>query len=45
MKGTIEERIRHLQEKKKDLADLFVRTQNENLLRSMSKEELLSLFQ
>ena len=33
MKGTIEERIRHLQEKKKDLADLFVRTQNENLLR------------
>ncbi|MFR9254804.1 MAG: hypothetical protein ACLVJ6_04340 [Merdibacter sp.] len=30
MKGTIEERIRHLQEKKKDLADLFVRHTEES---------------
>ena len=45
MKGTIEERIQELQNKKKDLADLFVATQSDNLLRSMSREELLSLFE
>ncbi|WP_075876625.1 DEAD/DEAH box helicase [Merdibacter massiliensis] len=45
MKGTIEERIQELQNKKKDLADLFVSTQSDNLLRSMSREELLSLFE
>lgn len=44
MKDTIEERIQTLQAKKKDLAELFVNTQNTNILRSLSKEELLELF-
>ena len=44
MKDTIEERIQELQAKKKDLADLFVATQDHNLLRAMSREELLELF-
>lgn len=44
MKGTIEEKIQELQQKKSDLAQLFVNTQNTNLLRDMSREELLDLF-
>ena len=44
MKGTIEEKIQDLQQKKSDLAQLFVNTQNTNLLRDMSREELLDLF-
>lgn len=44
MKDSIEERIQDLQAKKKDLADLFVTTQDHNLLRGMSREELLELF-
>ena len=44
MKWTIEEKIQELQQKKSDLAQLFVNTQNTNLLRDMSREELLDLF-
>lgn len=44
MKDTIEERIQELQAKKRDLADLFVATQDHNLLHAMSREELLELF-
>lgn len=45
MKHSIEEQIQKLQEKKKELAQLFVHTQRENLLKAMSREELLALFQ
>ena len=43
MKNSIEEKIQKLQEKKKELADLFVE-QSSGSIASLSKEELLALF-
>jgi SNF2 family DNA or RNA helicase len=39
---TLEEKIIRLQEKKSELADLFV---NENTLKNFSEEEILELFE
>jgi SNF2 family DNA or RNA helicase len=42
-KGTIEEQILKLQDKKKNLADGIIRT-NSSMLSALSKEEILELF-
>ena len=43
-KGTIEEQILKLQEKKRHLADGIIRT-NSSMISSLTKEEILSLFE
>lgn len=43
MKDSIEEKIQKLQNKKKELADMFVEN-NEGSITSLSKDELMELF-
>ncbi len=43
MKDSIEEKIQKLQNKKKELADMFVEN-NEGNITSLSKDELMELF-
>ena len=43
MKDSIEEKIIALQEKKKDLADMFVEN-NDGNISSMSKDDIVELF-
>ncbi|MCR0213491.1 hypothetical protein MKC51_07015 [[Clostridium] innocuum] len=42
MRNTVEERIQHLQQMKKELADIFVEENETNIMR-MDKDQILEL--
>ena len=42
MRNTVEERIQHLQQMKKELADIFVEENEANIMR-MDKDQILEL--